>query len=252
MNNSVNNSMNNPADIFTVVDGTWPAARYETCGPWTLRAGQGGGNRVSAATLTGELGPEDIAKAETGMRALGQEPLFMVRPDDADLDMALEARGYTIRDAVNIYACPIERLTDRPLPRVTVLTIWRPLAIMREIWVAGGIGPRRVDIMDRAEGPKTGLLARFNEKPGGAAFVATHAGTAMLHALEILPHQRKQGLGAWMVRGAAIWAAEQDSQTFSAICTVDNMGANALYTSLGMDVVGQYHYRSIPTEKVPN
>jgi len=241
--------VNTSTDIFAVVDGTWPAAHYETCGPWTLRAGQGGGNRVSAATLDAELGPDDIPKAETGMRALDQEPLFMVRPDDKDLDTALEARGYAIRDAVNIYTCPIEHLTDRPLPRVTVFNIWQPLAIMREIWATGGIGPRRLDVMERAKGLKTGLLARFNEKPGGSAFVAIHEGTAMLHALEILPHQRKQGLGSWMVRGAALWAAEQGAHSFSVICTVENTGANALYASLGMDVVGQYHYRYLATEK---
>ena len=240
--------MNITSDIFAVVDGTWPAARYDRLDPWTLRVGQGGGNRVSAATLGGPFTPDDLPRAEAAMRALGQEPLFMIRPQDRALDTALEARGYAIRDAVTIYTCPVGALCDRPLPRVTAFTIWPPLVIMREIWAEGGIGPERVAVMERATGPKTGLLARFNDKPGGTAFVAIHDGIAMLHALEILPHQRAQGLGGWMMRAAAFWAKEQGAHTMSVVCTNVNTGANALYTSLGMDAVGHYHYRYIPSE----
>lgn len=240
--------MTTQADIFAVIDATWPAARYDRLGPWTLRIGQSGGNRVSAATLDRPFGPDDLPRAEAAMRALGQQPLFMIRPDDTALDSALGARGYAIRDAVTIYTCPVEHLCDLPLPRVTVFTIWPPLVIMREIWEQGGIGPGRLAVMERAQGPKIGLLARFNDKPGGTAYVAIHQGTAMLHALEILPHQRKQGLGGWMMRGAALWAAKQGAQTMSVMCTTGNSGANALYASLGMEDVGHYHYRYIPSE----
>lgn len=229
--------------LFGVVDGTWPAARYVKQGPWTLREGQGGGSRVSAASAEGPVTADDIAAAEVAMRAMGQLPLFMIRPGDTALDALLEARGYAVKDPVWAYACPVERLTDIPLPRVTVLQVWEPLAIMREIWADGGIGPARIAVMERAKGPKTGLLARFNDKPGGAAFVAIHDGVAMLHALEILPHQRQQGLGQWMMRAAAHWAAAQGAHTLAVVCTKANDGANALYSGLGMSVVGEYHYR---------
>ena len=240
--------MSNTKNIFAVIDATWPAARYVSRGPWTLRRGKGGGNRVSAATLDGPPWKADVEFAEREMRGFGQEPLFMVRNSDEMLDQMLEPHGYAIRDAVTVYSCPVARLCDLPLPRVTVFTIWQPLAIMREIWAQGGIGPARLAIMDRVKGAKTGLLARQNEQPGGAGFVAIERGVAMAHALEILPHQRKQGLGGWMMRGAAMWAAAQGAHTMSVMCTNDNKAANALYTSLGMDVVGHYHYRYLPPE----
>lgn len=226
-----------------LIDGTWPAAQYGTAGPFTLREGRGGGSRVSAATANGPATEADIAAAEAAMRDWGQSPIFMLRGGDGGLDAMLDRRGYEIFDPVNAYACPVERLTDIPLPPVTVFPIWEPLAIMREIWAQGGIGPARLAVMERAPGPKTALLARFNDKPGGAAFVAIHDGVAMIHALEILPHQRKQGLGKWMMRGAAFWAAEQGAHTLSVVCTRANAGANALYRSLGMDLAGAYHYR---------
>jgi len=229
--------------LFDVIDGTWPAARTLRQGPWTLREGQGGGSRVSAASAEGSAGPDDLVAAEEAMASMGQTPLFMIRPGDEDLDTLLEARGYAVKDPVTAYACPVEHLTDIPVPRVTVLAVWEPLAIMREIWADAGIGPERLAVMARAKGAKTGLLARYNDKPGGAAFVAVHAGVAMLHALEILPHQRQQGLGKWMMRGAAHWAAAQGAHTLSVVCTRENDGANALYSGLGMSVVGRYHYR---------
>ncbi len=238
--------MNAPFDGFSLaalIDGTWPAARFVRAGPFTLREGQGGGSRVSAATAEGPATEADIDAAEAGMRAMGQVPIFMLREGEDDLDARLAARGHEIFDPVNAWACPVAQLTDIPLPRVTVLPIWEPLAIMREIWAGGGIGPARLAVMQRARGPKTGLLARFNDKPGGVAFVAIHDGAAMVHALEILPHQRRQGLGKWMMRGAAFWAAEQGAQTLAVLCTRANAGANALYSSLGMKIVGRYHYR---------
>lgn len=234
------------ASLFEVIDGTWPAARYLREGPWMLREGQGGGSRVSAASAEGPVSDADIPLAEAGMRGMGQSPLFMIRADDAELDRMLEARGYTIADPVVAYECPVEKLTDMPLPSVRVLNVWEPLAIMREIWQSGGIGPERLAVMARAHGPKTGMLARFKDKPGGVGFVAIHQGTAMLHALEILPHQRKQGLGGWMMRGAAIWARANGADKVAVICTRENDGANALYSSLGMCVVGGYHYRRAP------
>lgn len=217
-----------------------------------LRQGQGGGSRVSATTASAPFTSADIATAEAGMRDMGQKPLFMIRPQDGALDVALEALGYSVVDPVTIYACPVDLLTDLPIPRVTVFTIWEPLAIMREIWATGGIGPARLAVMGQAKGPKTGLLARHRDMPAGTAFAAIHDRTAMVHAVEILAHQRRQGMGRWIMRGAAHWAAENGADTLTVMCTRANTGANALYASLGMGVVGQYHYRHLPQETNPS
>jgi GNAT superfamily N-acetyltransferase len=232
-------------DLTAVIDATWPAARFDRCGPFTLRDGQGGGNRVSAATADGPASDADIDAAEAAMRAMGQRPNFRVGDSEAGLEAQLQARGYDVVDPTNAWVCPIDRLTDMPLPRVTVFTIWEPLAMMIEIWTDAGIGPERRAIMDRAKGPKTGLLARYNEKPGGTGFIAIRDGTAMVHALEIVGHQRRQGLGRWMMRGAAIWAAEHGAHSMAVLCTRANAGANALYSGLGMDPACGYHYRQL-------
>ncbi|WP_420585767.1 GNAT family N-acetyltransferase [Ruegeria sp.] len=228
-----------------IVDGTWPAARYERLGPFQLREGQGGGSRVSAANALDTVAEADIDAAEAAMQAMGQKRIFCLRPGDEAFDAQLTTRGYDVLDPVNIYACPVDHLTDLPIPRVTVFPTWEPLAIMREIWTQGGIGPARIAVMERAKGPKTGLLLRRDDHAAGTGFVAIQDGIAMVHALEILPEYRRQGLGNWAMRAAAFWARDNGADTLSVICTKANDGANGLYHALGMEIVGEYHYRQL-------
>lgn len=226
--------------LYDVCEGTWPPADSRTLGGWTIRNGAGGGKRVSAATGAG-----DIAQAEEAMRALGQTPLFMIRKGDETLDAELEAKGYALIDEVMLYTAPLALLTDVPIPRVTCFDIWEPLAIMSEIWAQGGVGPERLAVMARAD-RKTAFLSRWNEKPAGVAFAGIHDGVAMVHAVEVLPHQRKMGVAQWMMRAAAFWAQKHGASHISVLCVTENKPANALYTKLGFTPVGTYHYRQHP------
>ncbi|WP_300033469.1 GNAT family N-acetyltransferase [uncultured Roseobacter sp.] len=231
--------------LFAAVDATWPAAAVRRAGPWLIREGRGGGKRVSAATAEAPVGEQDLALAEAQMLALGQQPLFMIRAGEETLDGLLAARGYAIVDPVSLLVMPVAGLTDAPVPPVTAFTIWEPLAIMREIWAAGGIGPARIDVMNRAE-TKTAVLLRWNEKPAGTGFVALSGDVAMVHAVEVLAHQRRQGVAAWIMRAAAFWAADQGARHIAVLCTQANGPANALYSALGFAPAGQYHYRMKP------
>lgn len=229
--------------LYEVCERTWPAASEQQIGPWIIRDGQGGGQRVSAATAAAPVSASDIASAEAAMQALNQPKLFMVRASDTALDALLADQGYSIKDPVNLYACPVADLMDVEIPRVTAFTIWEPLHIMRDIWAQGGIGPARVAVMERSSCTKTGLLSRWKDHPAGTGYAAIHNDIAMVHALEILAHQRGQGMGKWMMRRAASWAHAQGATHMSVICTQENVAANALYISLGMTLIGAYHYR---------
>lgn len=230
------------SDPFAVIEATWPAAAMHRAGPWLVREGRGGGKRVSAATAAGDWQAADIALAEAAQASLGQDLLFMLRPDEAALDATLETQGYRIVDPVVILAAPLAALAGAP-PPMTTFPIWPPLAIMRDIWAEGGIGAGRQAVMARVSGPKTAILGRINDRAAGTAFVALHEQTAMLHALHVLPGQRRQGIAAHMMRAAALWAQDQGAQRFSVVVTSANAAALALYASLGMTIVGHYHYR---------
>ncbi len=234
-------------ELFEALEATWPAGAVVRQGSWCLRDGEGGGKRVSAATATGPVSEGEIAQAEAGMQAKGQKPLFMIRQADAALDAQLEAVGYRVVDPTDILVCPVCRLTVVPMPRVTAFTIWEPLAIMREIWAAGGIGPERLAVMSRVEA-KTAIFARNRDKPAGVGFVGLSGRIAMVHAVEVLPEQRRQGVAGWIMRAAAFWAETQGAETLAVLATRANGGAQALYSALGFVKAGQYHYRQKPTE----
>ena len=231
------------AALMQAMEATWPAAETRRLGPWTIRDGRGGGKRVSAATAEDSVGYGDIEQAEAAMIALNQPCLFMIAEGENALDSELQARGFAIIDPVVLYSVAVSDLTSAPIPPVSAFTIWQPLAIMADIWAAGGIGAARLAVMDRAKDPKTGVLARHADQPAGAAFVAIHENTAMIHAIEVAPAHRRKGVGANILRTAAHWAQDRGAANLGLAVTHANAGANALYASLGMAVVGQYHYR---------
>ena len=171
--------------LYEVTEATWPqASDWEEAG-FTIRDGQGGGKRVSAATLASALGEADIGAAEKAMRGLGQVPLFMLRDGDDGFDAELANRGYSVNDPVNLYAIDAKDLAREDIPRTIAIPAWEPLRIMEEIWAEGGIGPARIEVMRRACSPRTGIVSRFNDKPAGTSFMAMHQGITMLHAIEI-------------------------------------------------------------------
>ena len=234
--------------LYEVTEATWPPHSRQARAGFVFRDGRGGGQRVSATTLApgyegGAVTDAALARAETQMADMGQPALFMIRQGEEAFDARLAARGYAIHDSVNLYACPIDALTDQVPPRVSTFVIWEPLRIQHEIWARGGIGPGRLAVMERCPLPKAAVLGRWNEKPAATAYVAIHDSVAMVHAVEVVPEQRQQGMAKWIMRAAAIWAAEQGATHMSLVTTQANAAANALYASLGMMLVGQYHYR---------
>lgn len=228
--------------LFEASEATWPPASARRLGPWTIREGQGGGKRVSAASAEGPVSEADLARAEAAMRELGQQPLVMVREGEDDLDRLLAAAGYRVVDPVVAYACPVADLANPP-PPVSAFTIWEPLQMMIELWAELGVGPERLAVMHRAAVPKTAILGRTRDRAAGVAFAAIHKKISMIHAVVVDPAQRRQKTAVNMMRAAACWAQDQGADYVAVLVTEANTAARALYASLGMQVVGNYHYR---------
>lgn len=230
------------SDLFAVIDGTWPAASTREAGGFLVREGRGGGSRVSAASLMGDVGTCDIDAAIAAHHALDQPAKFMIRPGEEALDAALAARGFELFDPVTVYGAPVAALCQ-PVPPVTAFAHWPPLQIARDLWSAEGIGPARQAVMERATGPKACVLGRKSDRAAGAMFVAIHDSAAMVHGLVVLDQARRQGLARAMMFEAARWAAAEGAQDITLVVTRANAPANALYQALGMTPIGAYHYR---------
>lgn len=176
------------------------------------------------------------------MTALGQPPLFMLRPGEAALAAALAARGYHEAERVRVIAGPPGPLATPAPPPLAVFDIWEPLEIMRLLWAEGGIGPARLAVMNRVAGPRTALLGRLGDRPAGVAFLALAGPIAFCHALHVTPSLRRQGLARNMLSKAAGWAQDQGATTLAVLVTEANDPARALYASLGMADMGYYAY----------
>ncbi|MFN7267894.1 MAG: GNAT family N-acetyltransferase [Cereibacter sp.] len=230
------------SDLFAANEATWPAGRRHGVGGFTVREGGGGGRRVSCATCDSDWTEDHLDQAEAAMVGLGQAAQFMIRPGDERLDAGLAQRGYRVVDPTVICAAPIAALGPAPDP-MTAFPHWPPLAITRTLWAGAGIGPARLAVMHRAPAPRAALLGRSGDRPAGVAFVAVHGTTAMLHALAVPEPMRRTGIGATLLRRAAVWAGENGALALGVAVTEANAPARALYASLGMKAVGRYCYR---------
>jgi len=232
------------SDVIRALQATWPAAKTQVRGRVTLRQGLGGGSRVSAATINGVLTPQDLQNAETAMQAAGQNPLFMIQPDDDANDHLLAQAGYLVKDPTVLY-----RAASGALPRLqtgAATQEWPPTAAQQARWAVGGIGPARLAVMARAACTKTCLALYCGVSTAATPFAALHERIVRTHPLDVAPAFRRQRFGAQLTAAAAAWGQKQGAATLALATTRANTGANALYSSLGMQIVGGYHYRIKP------
>jgi GNAT superfamily N-acetyltransferase len=198
---------------------------------------------VSAATAIGAPDISDIKLAENKMVQWHQDKLFMIKKNEILLDEALSASGYRVIDPTNIWSISSKNLSIQKTLPVKAFTIFPPLAIQRELWRANHIPPSRIEIMDRVKTHKTTIFGRINARPAASAFVAVSNKFAMVHALVVDKKCRRQGMGKFVMQKVGSWAYQMGAESVVALCTEKNCSANILYKSLGMQVIGKYHYR---------
>lgn len=239
--------LTNRSTIFEVIDQTWPAEEFHDLSNWKLRKSLNGGKRVSAATSIETPDISDIEFAEDKMTSWRQEKLFMISPDQNNLDKALKNRGYRFIDPTNIWSISSKTLSLQQVPPVTAFSIYPPLAIQRELWMANGIDSSRMEIMGRVKTPKTTIFGRINAKPAASSFAAVAHKIAMVHALIVDRKCHRQGMGKFVMQKAGDWAYQMGAKNVVALCTKENQSANCFYKSLGMHLIGGYHYRLLKT-----
>lgn len=237
-------------ELFRAIDATWAPESFQTLGPFTLRYGAGGGKRVSAASLSAigsAANVSDINAAATAMRNAEQTPLFMIRDKETILDEHLEELGYSVIDPVTVYASEASELARNAVGGLAALPCEAPLALQREIWDEGGVGPERLAVMARSTTPKTYILGRTDDRPVGTVFASVSNTIGMLHALEVKDTWRRRGVGKALTFAAAKWAQAHGAEMFALLTVKNNAAACALYEKLGMRAIDGYHYR-IATE----
>lgn len=223
--------------VMEAVDGSWPAAAFIPCGPFMLRRGEGGGKRVSAASVVGAYKDADIRTAEAEMCTMGQPRLFQLSGEVA-LDGQLESDGYQVIDPVILYAAPPADLSGDRLEEIE-----EPSKELVSYWAGRNVGEGRINIMRRTAAPKVCLAIRDGEDIIAAAYFAVDGDVGMIHAVDVHPDHRRKDLGRKLMQGAANWATRHHVESFTLAVIAENRPARALYASMGMQECGAYHYR---------
>jgi len=117
------------------------------------------------------------------------------------------------------------------------------LAVMAGLWAGIGVDAARLAVMDRVAGPVRFILGRHRERPAALGFVALSGTIAMVHALGVLPEGRRSGVGRKMLGRAAVWAQDMGADWLCVLSERGNLPAQALFSGVGMQNVGHYHYR---------
>lgn len=230
------------ASVLHHMTASWPPLAEHAVGPWTLREGPGGGHRVTCAVAAGPVTAADLAPLRQAAERLGQPPLVMVRQGEDALDATLAGAGWAMGEDVVLYLAPSQAF-EAPSD-MAAFAMWPPLAVQRLMWEESGSEPERQAIMQRATGPKTVILGRSGDRPAGTAFVAIGGDIAFLHALTVAPALQRQGTARNIMRAAGAWAQSAGADWLALAVTRGNVPARGLYASLGMQLVGHYHYRN--------
>lgn len=221
------------SDLLRALRATWPPKRVWKDGGLLNAEGAGGGKRVSATRLLGSL--------QDCQSALLKSSLVQVPEDNTALDAVL-ADSHALLDPTAFYAVNASQIAMRD---AEIYVSDAPLQAMKSVWAADGVDAARLDVMDRAEGPKAYLLARSGSRIVGVGFVAATNPIAMLHAVFVPQDARRAGNAKRIARAAAEWATQEGAKTLALAVVRKNEPAVALYESLGMLPVSGYHYRAL-------
>ena len=179
-----------------------------------------------------------------GVMAAMTDPLFLLNPADQAVDQALAARGFVRHDPVLILSADPARLAGQGVDFG-----WPVPEPVQALWAQGKIGPARLAVMDRVQGPKVALWITDDARPVAVGFCGMTGDFAGLHAVFVAPEQRGRGLGLRLMQGVAHWAVGQGARQIALAVTCANQPARQLYARLGMDEIGSSHYRKLPDDQ---
>lgn len=241
------------ATLERIATAAWPAPDVETLGEWTLRAASGWTGRANSAMPTGDPGmPLDAAiEAVTAWyRARGLAPRMNVPlPLCADLDAALDARGWTRSLPSLVQTAPISAVlaasTDRPdLPPVrldpTPDDAWLAVVDRRK----GGLPDAARHVLTAARLVRCASVDGAVDKAVAVGRGAVVRDFLHLALVEVAEPARGRGLAQHVTRALAQWGRSAGAGTAFLQVEAHNTAAVGLYAKLGFTTHHEYVTRT--------
>jgi GNAT superfamily N-acetyltransferase len=241
-------------DIERIAMQGWRALEMDELGEWQLRAGGGFTGRANSALALGDPGlPVDNALDRVeGWYAVRDLPIriqLVDRDQPVGVEAALDRRGWTTSPVVNAMTAELGHVL-RAVPGSSDLEL-RLDAEPDEQW----LGCYRDDGTELPPVARDILInhpvAIFASLRDGDRCVAIARGVvdgrwAGVHAVEVTPSYRGQGLGAYATAAAMRWCGQRGARMSYLQVSADNTPAVQLYGRLNYAVHHHYVYRERP------
>jgi N-acetylglutamate synthase len=239
------------ATLERIASAAWPAPDVDPLGDWTLRAAGGFTGRANSALPLGDPGlplDEAIEAVRAWYRRRGLAARINVPlPLRADLDAALDARGWATSEPTLVQTAPLAVVlaatADRPdLPPVRLATepddAWLAVVARRK----GGLPDAARHVLSAA-GP-----VRCASVDGDQAIARGAVVRDFLHLalVEVAGGARGRGLARHVTRALAQWGREEGAGTAFLQVEAGNQAALGLYGTLGFSTHHRYVTRTAP------
>jgi ribosomal protein S18 acetylase RimI-like enzyme len=188
------------------------------------------------------------AAAETFYARYNQPAVFRLTPlAGPEADAELEAQGYLHADPSRVMVSP---LTPRDAPEELHVEAEPSAAWLDGFAQANAVDPGKRPAHDALIGsirlPSGFATLHVDGVPSAFGLAVVEQATVGLFDLVVAPPMRRRGLGRTMVLGLMAWARSLGaSRAYLQVRDV-NVGALALYRSLGFTDAYPYHYRIAP------
>jgi N-acetylglutamate synthase len=225
----------------------WPAARTDSVSGWSVRLSGGGSRRANSVLPLDFQGHFDtsVVEVEQMYRAQNTRCYFQVSSssEPGDLDDRLAARGYASEEPCLLLA---KFMSATAMPN-DVLVMETPSAEWLEIYTATLDTARSTtvaSVLQSVPEPRAFLLYVRHGKPLSTALVAVApGGIAIVECVATRTDGLRSGGAKSVMQALESWAAAQGADTVALQVVTNNQSARGLYTSLGYNEVGRYHYR---------
>ncbi len=233
----------------------WPAIEEWAYDGWALRFGRGYTKRVNSITpVTRGMRPlpDKIAACEAAYDARHIPSAFRLPGyvETAELEAALEARGYTKIDKTSVRLMSFAGAIPEAPATVEIAS-----AINLE-WLGSVAAWNRLDSVPRAALEtivgRIAAPAAFALVRAGATCVAAGLGVRQeelvcITAIIVDPNQRRRGFGRAVTAALLRWARLEGAKLAYLQVVKSNAPAIRLYNQLGFNrEIYRYHYRVLP------
>jgi ribosomal protein S18 acetylase RimI-like enzyme len=229
----------------------WRGLTVAPLGDWLLRAGGGFTSRANSALTIGDPGSAVAAAVDTvsawyADRGLAARVQMPDGATSAGLVGELDRRGWETSPTVHVMTAEIGHVL-RAATATTDLEL-RLDDSPDDSWLScyrqdGGTLPAAAREILTNHPDVVFASLRDGDRAVAIARAAVDDRWAGLFAVEVMPEQRRQGLGAIVSAAALRWAGQRGARRTYLQASADNTPAVALYDRLGYAVHHDYLYR---------